>query len=169
MNSKQQIEEEYSVKDPWGYEKNPFDKIRLDKILEVLKPYGIFERALDIGCGEGFITKHLPAKEIFGYDESDTAMSRCPKEIKTLRKADIEGRFDLVTATGVMYRHYDYSSMLDLIRRHSSGIVLLCNIDVSEVEEVKELKNEIYKETFPYRDWNEIIRIYDYREHSNRP
>jgi hypothetical protein len=165
MNSKQQIEEEYSKKDPWGYETNPFDKIRLNKILDALKPYGIFNKALDIGCGEGFITKHLPAKEIYGYDESDIAMSRCPKEIKTLRKPDVEGKFDLVIASGVMYNQYDYLSIIDLINRHSSGIVLLCNIFSSEVEEVNQLKNEVYKETFPYRDWNEIIKIYDYQVH----
>ena len=57
MQSKQELEKWYEEPDKWGYFSNEYDALRLQKILFVLgwgkKRY---DRVLDIGCGEGFMT-----------------------------------------------------------------------------------------------------------------
>jgi 2-polyprenyl-3-methyl-5-hydroxy-6-metoxy-1,4-benzoquinol methylase len=161
--SKEKLEEWYKNPDPWKYQVTIDDSIRREKILACLKEYAPFERALDIGCGEGFITSGLPAKSIYGFDLSEKAMGRLPSNIKAIKQSEILGLYDLIIATGVFYKHYDYQWIIDTINKHASGVVLVCNIIISEVPEVVNLKNQIYLEEFPYREWSERIRIYDYR------
>ena len=86
MQSKDEIEKEYQTPDPWGFQTHPDDAARKQIILNALtlganKPMR-FKRALDIGAGEGWITKDLPADEIFGFEISDTAASRFPANVK---------------------------------------------------------------------------------------
>ena len=58
MQTKQELEDWYSVEDPWHYKTTDDDLYRKNTILSILDNY---ETALDIGCGEGFVTTHLPA------------------------------------------------------------------------------------------------------------
>lgn len=83
MQTKQMMEEFYSTPDPWCYKNHEEDEKRRNKIIETAKKYRPkYRRALDLGCGEGFITEKLPARYIYGYDLSETAMSRLPENVK---------------------------------------------------------------------------------------
>ena len=58
QQTKQELEDWYKKNDPWSYKTTNDDIIRKEKILSLLENYNT---ALDIGCGEGFITTDLPA------------------------------------------------------------------------------------------------------------
>jgi hypothetical protein len=57
MQNQNELEKWYQKNDPWDYTGNKDDAYRKERILSNLKTYN---RGLDIGCGEGFITKDLP-------------------------------------------------------------------------------------------------------------
>lgn len=156
MEQKSELEKWYSKKDPWEYEKTVDDVLRKDIILS--KITGKYLRALDIGCGEGWITKDLPAKEIYGIELSDNAAKRFPKNVKRIIKP--EGKYDLIIATGVLYQHYDHQTFIQWIKDHASGLVLLCNIKEWEVP--LDLPNEQENVEFPYREFTQKLRIYDF-------
>lgn len=168
------MERFYKTKDPWGYETHPDDLYRKMRILNVLSenvPRGtmVFEKALDIGCGEGWITKDLPAREIYGYDLSDTAMSRLPENVVSIGEEFSEQKFDLVIATGVLYKQYDYEWIQEMIRKVATGIVLTCNI---KSWEHNNLPNLIYQDEFKYREkFTERLAIYDLSaaQHREKP
>lgn len=159
MQSKEDLEQWYEKRDPWGYEINPDDLIRKENILEALEPYGQFKRALDIGCGEGFITRDLPADEIQGQEISDRARKRLPHGIMGVKYPT--EKYDLVVATGVLYPQYDWRQILQWIKEHSSHIILVAGIDGWFVPELKELGDPVYIRKFPYRQYNQVIRIYE--------
>jgi 2-polyprenyl-3-methyl-5-hydroxy-6-metoxy-1,4-benzoquinol methylase len=177
MQTKEELEDWYRNEDPWAYKNNPEDIRRKQKILEAIPGWhknGFprkYKKALDLGCGEGWITQDLPAKEIHGYDLSEMALSRLPRNVVPVYSLDLLRRtkYDLIIATGVLYAHYDYKPLISAIKKHASGIVVLCNIDTWEVPEVKMLKNQIHEETFRYREFNELIRVYDYSAQYRAP
>lgn len=155
--SKQDLDSWYSKKDPWGYTENVDDNIRKQVILDALTPFAPFKRALDIGCGEGFITKDLPAKEIEGIEISDVASERLPSNVKRVDKP--KGKYDLIICTGMLYEQYDWEQFIEWIKEHSSGIILTCNI--------KDWENNplpsgavIHTYEFPYRTYTQILKVY---------
>jgi hypothetical protein len=161
MQSKKEIDDSYKDGSPWDYETNPEDAKRKKIILSRLDKYGPFMRALDLGCGQCFITRDLPANEIFGYELSDNAASRFPSNVK--RVLTPEHGYDLVVATGVFYDHYDYQTILRLVKKHASQIFLTCNIKEWEVPELNEFNSKvIHEEFFPYRDYTQHLRIIDF-------
>jgi len=154
MQSQEELEKWYLKNDPWEYTGNKEDDFRKDKILSNLKTYN---RGLDIGCGEGFITKDLPCKAIYGYDLSEIAMSRLPDIVSPMRK--IEGKFDLIVATGILYKQYDYRWVIETIKKHAIGTVITCNI---KDWEINDLPNQIHEEEFKYREFEQKLRVYDF-------
>lgn len=152
--NKEQLEQFYTQEDPWEYKTNTDDEKRKQIILEHLKPA---KRALDIGAGEGWITKDLPADSIEAIELSDNAASRFPKNVK--RITEPEGNYDLITACGVMYSEYDNDLFHKWILDHASGQVLTCNIKGLEINY---LPDPIFEMEFPYREYIEVLRIYDF-------
>lgn len=147
----------YKKEDPWGYKSNPEDTKRKEIILNTLKDLDIhFKSALDIGCGEGWITKDLPADLIYGWDISDKAMNRLPQRVIPLK--EITGKYDLVIATGVLYRQCGHKWILEKIKETAKHIVLTCNI---KGQERNNLPNQIYEYEFPYRKYIERLAVYD--------
>lgn len=159
MQSKPEIEDWYAIPDPWDYETNPEDAKRKDFILTELLPYGEFKRALDIGAGEGFITRDLPAIEIHAIEWSDRAAERLPVD----RVMEPQGKYDLVIATGVLYPQYDHKQILEWIDQSAKGIILLSNIAAWEVPEVIMLGEPVKEMFYPYREYIQKLRIYDRR------
>lgn len=157
MQSIEEIEKWYDSPDPWGYEKNGDDIARKKKILDSLKGKR-YTRALDIGCGEGWITKDFPADEIEGFEISENASKRFPKNVKLTTKPT--GKYDLIVATGVMYEHYPWQQFIDIILRHGKGIVILSNIVEWEMD-MSRLGTPILTEEYPYREFTQILRKYD--------
>ena len=155
-----QIEDWYKTEDPWGYKTNPDDIERKARILNAIpKRFRKYKKALDIGAGEGWITQDLPAKEIYGYELSDTASLRFPDNVQ--RVQTLEGEYDLIIATGVLYAHYNAKEFLDAIRRCATGIVVTSNIKSWEVNDLP--KDKLIAESeFKYRDYIQHLCTYDF-------
>ena len=156
MQSLSEIEAWYETPDPWRYETNPDDIKRKKMILGMLGRRK-FVRALDLGAGEGWISKDLPAQYIEGYELSDTAKKRFPPNVHAIDEPF--DSYDLVVATGVLYKQYDWRNIVRLIKKHSSGTVLVAGIrdwlvDTSELGELVKTK------TFNYREYTQEIRVY---------
>jgi len=161
MQTKSDLELWYEIPDQWNYFNNPEDKKRRKKILQVLKQYGQFETALDIGAGEGFITRILPAKKIFFQELSDLASSRQPQEFERVT-FETEKKFDLVVATGVFYQQYDYEELHDFaIRTLERGGILL-TVHIASWEKPIEHQDliELHEETYPYREYTHKLRLF---------
>lgn len=157
--TKDDLEEWYLQVDPWGYTTNQDDQQRKEMILDALSPYAPFKRALDIGCGEGFITKDLPAKAIEGIEMSDNAAGRLPKNVK--RVVNPSGEYDLIICTGMLYDHYDHHTFLSWIRSHIApgGIILTCNIKDWEINDLPS-EPQVHDVEFYYRTYQQKLRVY---------
>lgn len=161
------IEKYYAANpDPWGYQTNPHDIHRKERIIAVCQSLGImFQSILDIGCGEGWITKDLPAAYKFGIEVSETAISRWPECIQ--RYPAEEPLVDVAIATGILYSHYDYQLFLKKLTC-AGQFVLTCNIKTWEVEPIRNPKwmkeiyklEQIYVEEFPYREYMQMLRVF---------
>lgn len=151
-----EIEAWYSNKDPWQYEHTQDDQVRKSKILALLTNQ--YERALDIGGGEGWISKDLPAKSIEVYEVSENARKRLPDGILGVTEAT--GDYDLVVATGVLYQHYHFEEMLEIIKKHATKTILIAGIKDWLVD-TTQLGSLVYEEEFPYREYTQVIKIYE--------
>lgn len=132
--TKDELERTYDVVDPWGYQTHPADIERKQIILDTAERYGPFAAALDVACGEGWITKDIQAREIWGHEFSRKARERWPSCIKQYHPlvGYPQGTFDLVMITGALYENYDWESFVEIINRVGSGIVITCNIATRE-------------------------------------
>ena len=126
MFQKEWFEEFYKKRDPWNYESTSDDAYRKQVLLSVMHDFGPFDRALDIGCGEGFVTKDIPANTIHGIEISDLAASRLPANVQ--RVLSPEGKYDLVITTGTLYKEYNYAQIIEWINTSASNIVLVAGI-----------------------------------------
>ncbi len=151
---KWEIEDWYKISDPWSYKSTHDDIVRKARILAMLDSY---DNALDIGCGEGFVTKDIPAKNIFGLDISDNATLRLPPNVKRVIVPEI--KYDLVMSTGTLYKQYDHETMSKWIKDHSSRHVLVGGIkDWIIWSDFGNIVDEI---EFKYRQYTQIIRLYE--------
>lgn len=161
MQTKSDLELWYQIPDQWGYFNNPEDKKRRQKLLEALKPYGKFNKALDIGAGEGYITRVLPAEKIFFQELSDLASSRQPQEFERVT-FQTDKVFDLVVATGVFYKQYDWEEMQNFALRtlKKGGILATVHIESWEVPIDESELVLIHQEKYPYREFIHNLKIY---------
>lgn len=164
MQTKEQLENEHLVPDHWGYQSSEEDKKRASKILtalSIIRP-GAFQRVLDIGAYEGWLTNQYPAEEKHGYEISDNAAARFPSGVTRVLKP--EGRYPLITATGCLYQHYDYKHFFELFRLHSQEVVLTCNIKSWERPELSRQHflgfTQVYTEEFHYNEHIQMLRIF---------
>src|SRR5438105_6892657 len=67
-----------STPDPWGVMASPVAHERVLALLEVIGEYSPCASILDVGCGEGALTRYLVgcAPEVTGIDASTTAIRR---------------------------------------------------------------------------------------------
>lgn len=157
------LEKWHTEEDPWGYNTNKFDILRKEILLNAI-PKRDFKNVLDVGCGQGFITKDLPGVNVYGIDISESAISFAKKSIPNVNFLQgsifeidslIDEEFDLIVITGVLYQQYigDSSSLIyiliDKILK-KDGILISVHI------------NEWYSSFFPYFKIDQIF--YDYRE-----
>jgi 2-polyprenyl-3-methyl-5-hydroxy-6-metoxy-1,4-benzoquinol methylase len=119
LQPKEDLERIYGARDPYGYDEHPDDRRRVARLLAHL-PRRPYPRTLDIGCGNGFLTVHLPGDEVVGADVSERAVAwareraelqpeRTPRFVAAslfdLPRLGL-GQFDLVVVTGVLYPQY---------------------------------------------------------------
>jgi hypothetical protein len=169
MQDPKEIEEAYRTMDPWSYKSNPDDLLRKQFIISVCNrfaPERGFDRALDLGCGEGWITQDLPAHALHGYELSARAKERFP--IGVTREDVPAGLFDLVVTTGTLYSHYDYRLFFHLMQQHSKSIIVTSNIKSWERPELGDMEwvksclgaREIYSMEFDYREFKQKLRVF---------
>lgn len=165
MQTAHSIEQFYEKPDPWAFQTNPADHYRKGRIIGTLYGFGPFESALDIACGEGWITQDIPAREIFGYELSQKAALRFPSVVKHVTNPI--GKFDLVMVTGALYAHYDWEHMVDMINAHAGNIILLSNVAAWEVPGIENLIqakqivcSEYDYEPAPGSDFRQRLRVF---------
>lgn len=168
MQSIDEIEEAYKTPDPWGFQTNPDDAIRKKEIIAAcLSQRTIYAKALEIGAGEGWITKDLPAVERHGLEVSMNARRRMPPEVIPRSVISIEDKFNLIVAPGCMYSHYDYLLFFKIIELNLSdlcGFVVTCNIAEWERKELKEENflgmKQVFEKEFSYREFVQKLRVF---------
>lgn len=154
--SRDDLNEWYAKPDPWGFQSNPDDAERKRRILAAIRrPGPRYKRALDVGCGEGWITKDLPATLIHGLEWSGVARARIPAPVVAVDEP--VGRYDLLLLTGVLYRQFDYQGMHALVGEHAAkgATVLTCHI--RDLEQPLPGEPELVEE-FPYREYVQVLR-----------
>lgn len=167
IQKKEELEKWYEIEDPWGYNVDKADLIRRDVLLSEI-PKKEYKNVLDIGCGEGFVTKKLPGTNVFGIDISQNAINYA-NEIATealqFRQGSIfeidkifDIKFDLIIITGVLYPQY--------IGKSSNLIFLLIDKILNEKGILISVHiNEWYQLQFPYLKRKQLY--YDYREYTH--
>ena len=162
MQTKQELEEWYEQDDPWDYTATPDDIYRKRFYLTVLDNLDeCFDRALDIGAGEGFITGDLPAKQIHAIEISDNAASRFPKNVE--RVFAPEGEYDLVLITGLLYKQYDHERIARLASDAASKYVCVGGIEDWLLPYPFGRMIETFR--FPYREYTSVFNVYKYERH----
>lgn len=119
------LESWYEKSDPWSYRSEGDDAYRKHFICNIIKVYSP-SKVLDIGCGEGFITEAIEAKELHGLEISDKAASRLASHIKRILVP--EGPYDLVLTAGTLYKEYDHSQISSWIKDANANIVVVAGI-----------------------------------------
>lgn len=157
MQSKEELEIWYTNPDPWNYTTNNDDAVRKQKILMALKKYAPYHRAIDIGCGEGWITQHLPAAKISGIEIADTAASRFP--LNVTRVYEPQGKYDLVCTMGTLYKQYDNAQIFKWIIDSSSRHILIAGIKDWLIP--YDFGKIIHSEEYTYREYAQSLRIYE--------
>jgi len=165
-----ELDEFHKKQDPWNYENNDEDLKRIDYLLKQLHSK-TYNKVLDIGCGQGFVTKQLPGTEIVGVDISEEAIKHAKSSNKDyhinylscsifdLNTNFSNNRFDLIVITGVLYPQYigNSSSLIYLIidkLLNKGGTLISVHID------------SWYKCQFPYFKAKEIL--YPYRTYNHK-
>ena len=173
IQTKQELNCFYSEQDPWRYADHPDDVRRKTKLLSLIPPRQ-FERTLDIGCGNGFLTFDLPGKAVIGVDLSSSAIAWANRTRDMRDDAarfsfvaaslfDLDstrlGLLDLIVITGVLYPQY-IGRTSSLVRQRidglleEGGILVSCHID------------EWCPPRFPYTALD--VELYPYRDHTHR-
>lgn len=155
MQSREELERFYNTPDPWKYQENQDDILRKQHILSACK--GNWKSALDVGAGEGWITKDLPAKKLYAYELSDNASKRLPESIQRVHEPT---KAELVLASGVLYKQYNYEEIADIILKSATKRIVTCNIKGWE-QDILPKEWEVSTFEFPYRKFIEVLRIYD--------
>lgn len=98
--------------DPWGVQVSPLAYQRYLALVEVVGQYSPCGSILDVGCGEGALTRYLVgcAPEVTGIDASPTAIARARRLVPkatfhscTLEEFSAKHLFDVVLAVEVLY------------------------------------------------------------------
>jgi hypothetical protein len=154
----------YEKPDPWGYKTSAADVMRKSRILNACRAAAgsrqMFSRALDIACGEGWITGELPAHAIHGYELAEEARKRFPAHVYPLSPELLSAadetplKYPLVVCTGALYEHYDWEHFVDLIERHASDTIVTCSVAHWEhapaIERISKLARKYHVTEFPY-------------------
>jgi SAM-dependent methyltransferase len=119
VQSKAELEDFYAEPDPWHYDEVADDAARVARLLAAIPPRD-YDRTLDVGCGNGFVTAQLPGRERVGIDLSERAVAYAAERVPTTEERPVRflagslfeadpaelGTFDLVVITGVLYPQY---------------------------------------------------------------
>lgn len=167
IQRKDELDKWHDKEDPWGYNDSKDDIVRKNILLSEI-PEKTYKNVLDIGCGQGFITKDLSGEMVYGIDISQTAIdyvNKEPKDKLVYKQGSIfdidklfDLKFDLIIISGVLYPQYIGKSsnliylLIDKIL-NKNGILVSVHID------------EWYDSQFPYLKIKQLH--YDYRQYTH--
>lgn len=172
-----ELNEWHSKDDPWDYRSNLSDQKRKD-LLAFELPKLSYHQVLDIGCGQGFVTRELPGKHITGVDISDQAIKRAKRitqqkklkhiSFKTGNLFEINSlvgkkKFDLVVITGVLYPQYigDSSTLVyHLIDQVLAPGGILASVHIEDWYSCRFPYLKIREHFYKYREFFHRLEIY---------
>lgn len=172
VQSKEELESWYSKEDPWEYENNPQDTMRKARILSVI-PQNSYENVLDIGSGNGFLTRDLPGKHIIGLEISEKAVEWARKtapahvtyragSLFDLQDLDLPP-MDLIVITGVLYPQYlgpaNRLAILLIDQILKPGGILVTSHIYSWLK-IRFPYYTISREYFAYREYSQVLEVY---------
>jgi predicted TPR repeat methyltransferase len=168
----------YESPDPWGYRNSADDERRRSELLAALPPRR-YQRGLDIGCGNGFVTFSLPAEHVLGADVSAKAIEWAERERgsqprpdrftflqSSLFELDRDrlGTFDLIVVTGVLYKQYIGKGSA-LVRLLVDGLLrqggILASCHIREWSPPAFPYDRLDTSVYPYRDYAHQLEIYE--------
>ena len=173
IQTAKELDTYYVSPDPWGYYQNKHDAARKSILLEAIKAYA-FGRALDIGCGNGFLTESFPATEIIGIDISSEAIVEAKsrsrnKHISYVAASLFElpnldlGAFDCVLITGVLYEQY-IGNAHPLVYKIVDGLLaeggILVSVHIDDWYFARFPYSLTNKRTYRYRSYRHLLEIY---------
>ena len=122
--------------DPFGFTRD-LEQFRFQRALDMLRSVSEgagFGRALEVGCAEGMFTKRLAelCDKVVAVDLSTIALERAKRHCSHLsnvefaewdvRRATVNGTFDLIVATGVLEYIFRPRAMRDARERLTAGL-----------------------------------------------
>ncbi|MBI4667356.1 MAG: methyltransferase domain-containing protein [Nitrospinae bacterium] len=133
----------YLTADPYNVEKSEFERDKLQRTLEAIKPVGHVKSALEIGCGEGFLTEPLAkiSARALGVDISGLVVNRARErfahapnirfKVADILTCDFGEKFDLIACSEVLY-YFELAQLPLVVERISDllnpgGALLLCH------------------------------------------
>ncbi len=159
--------------DPWSYETHPHGHKRVQVLLSEL-PERTFERVLDVGCGQGYVTAQLPGASVTGVDISENAISHAKKLESDRLRFQVGGLFDLpslfsvpfdlVVVTGVLYPQYIASAKTLAYRVVDKVLApggLLVSVHIDEWYSCRFPYFLSKTLSYPYRDYIHRLEIYE--------
>jgi len=157
QQSKQELEHWYQNEDPWQYKTTPDDASRKEKLINILLEFGPYNRALDIGAGEGYVTESIPAERIHAIEISDLAASRFPANVTRVLEPD--SKYDLVMTTGTLYPQYNHEYISNTIKSCAVKYVLVAGIKDWLLD--YKFGKIVHDEEFRYREYTQRVIVYE--------
>jgi len=172
VQSREELEQFHTTADPWGYEDNEHDKRRKAMLLSEI-PRRTYRAVIDIGCGQGFVTRDLPGDRVLGIDIAEQAVRHAQRHTtprlafvqgslfdlpKVLRREGRSEGNDLIVITGVLYPQYigeAHAVIYDIVDRALAPGGILISVHIGSW----------YKARFPYLLLKNVF--YDYREYTH--
>ncbi|MDK2897282.1 MAG: hypothetical protein PWP04_1402 [Candidatus Atribacteria bacterium] len=162
--------------DPWDYRHSCFEREKYLKTLQAI-PEEV-ETIWEIGCAEGVFTQLLleRGKRVWGVDISSTALSRAEERLKVfgdkvrfqkldIVKEDIEGTFDLILASEILYylgEKVVLQSLEEKFYHHLRpfGYLLLCHFYPSG-----KIIHDLYRENHRFYKVFEEVTYHPHRDY----
>lgn len=160
----------YSVADPWNMD-SELERARFEATNRIIaSAFGTVGSVLEIGCGEAHQTQYLAkvSDRQYGVDVSGKAVARAQARMPdaefaigdglTNPWADVQPRFDLVTACEVLY----YASAPDLVIRHMrsvarAGLVTFFSPAAGRIARHLEHVPEVQRDWIHHRDTTWLV------------
>jgi SAM-dependent methyltransferase len=177
VQSPAELDDFWKKEDPWGYRVHPHDRIRVGELLAAL-PRRTYERVLDIGCGDGFLTFELPGNQVRGLDLSKEAIRWATERAKArpdaarftfaaasifdLGQLDL-GTFDLIVITGVLYPQY-IAGGFAAIEATIDGLLapggVLASVHIGDWYRVGFGLMRLSQHRYAYREYEHVLEVY---------
>lgn len=164
--------------DPWGYDSTSDDELRVARLLSAL-PARPYERTLDIGCGNGFLTCRLPGREVVGLDVSANALGWARERadatgepgrfsfregsVLALDPAEL-GAFDLIVITGVLYPQYvghAFSTVVEMVRGVAASGAICASVQIDEWFPSRFPFVTLTLSVDPYREYTHRLEVFE--------